>query len=533
MKRGFKTLKFKITLVVVVGLTTGFFFFASLILSHQERIYIDYLKLNINSVAETILKALEIDMMQNNREAIDGMLNMIGRHNLIKDLKIFSHKEGKIYSSIDKKEKNIRLSLKTSVKCMVCHSLKKNSDLKILEKRKYLVFYMEQNSESDTLKAIVPVLNSPKCYTASCHAHSKDQEILGFLDIAICTRSLKESLNKDKWIIFLISAFFVIVLSSLIVYFLEKKVTYPIRQLMISTREISVGNFDVVLPVDKEDEIGELARSFKKMVVRIQEFKEKLEGLNRELEKRVEEKAAKLKIAQKTIIQAEKMSSLGRLAAVIAHEINNPISGLVVFINLLRKQVEKGNLSEKDLEKMNKNLAIMESEAKRCGTIVSELLAFSRSESQILPTDISEILRRSIEIMKLRIRDREDIVIKVDIEPSLPLIKCDAGKMQQVFMNLIQNAIEAMPVGGEISIKAFHNKEENKVEIEISDTGVGIPEEYLPHIFEPFYSSKENGQSIGIGLFVVYGVIEQIGGRITVDSKVGKGTTFKISLPAE
>ena len=523
MKLG--SIKTKVILIVALALTTSYGLFTVFMIKSQYKFFEDYMRLNVEIISETILDSLEIHMLKNDRYTIRHTIEKIGENKMIKELKLINHK-GKIVFSKHKNEIGKKLYRHKDIQCSVCH---KGTQPPKIQK---VVYYKDQN-ESFQNKAIVPILNRPSCYTASCHAHSKDEKILGFLSLCLCARPFQESIKQSEIHILIIAVVFILLFSTILVLFLRKLITDPLWQLVENTKKISKGDFNIKLPVNKKDEIGELARSFKKMVVRIQEFKEKLEGLNRELEKRVEEKAAKLKIAQKTIIQAEKMSSLGRLAAVIAHEINNPISGLVVFINLLRKQVEKGNLSEKDLEKMNKNLAIMESEAKRCGTIVSELLAFSRSESQILPTDISEILRRSIEIMKLRIRDRDDITIKVDIEPSLPLIKCDAGKMQQVFMNLIQNAIEAMPVGGEINIKAFFNKEENKVEIEISDTGVGIPEEYLPHIFEPFYSSKENGQSIGIGLFVVYGVIEQIGGRITVDSQVGKGTTFRISLPVE
>ncbi|BBB32023.1 two-component system, NtrC family, sensor kinase [Thermotomaculum hydrothermale] len=527
MKEKIRTLRFKVMSIVAIALTTGFFIFAFLILSHQERVYYDYLKLNLNTISDTILKALEIDMMQNNREAIESTLKLIGHQDLIKELRIYSHK-GNIYASINDNEKRKKLSL-SEVQCAVCHS-QSNKALTNIDKQDYLVFYKEKTTNPCTLKAIVPILNSPKCYSASCHAHSKNEKILGFLNIAVCTLKLHESLNKDRWIILLISAIFVFVLSYLIVFLLKRQITFPIRQLVQSTKAISVGDFNLDLPTEKKDEIGELAKAFEKMVKRIEEFKKELEGWNRELEKRVEEKTQKLKVAQKKILQAEKMSSLGRLAAVIAHEINNPISGLIVFINLLKKQIERGDLSERELERMYKNLALMESEAKRCGKIVSELLAFSKRESEIVPCDIVEIINRAVSLMQIKLKD-SDIKIETEFAEKLPKVKCDPSKMQQVFINLIQNAADAMPLGGKITIKAEYNEKRKGVQVSLSDTGVGIPEEYLSHIFEPFFSSKDNGQSIGIGLFVVYGVIEQIGGKITVESEVGKGTTFNICIP--
>lgn len=526
-----KTLRYKITLIVASALTLGFFLFSVLMFTHQKNNYTSYLKLTIDSISNTILKALDINMLENNREEIDAIIKRIGEQQLIKQLMIYSH-QGTVYSAMKDEDKSRIFKLNSSPKCLSCHpGGKVNKEL-----NRYETFYIEHNKKKNkqtpcTLEAIIPIYNQPKCYTASCHVHSKDDKVLGFLNIEVCTQKMEDSLTRDKYLIFSISLFFVVFLSFIIVKLIKKHVTYPINQLVEGTKQVSKGNFDFYLPVEKNDEIGELARAFEKMVRRIEAFKEELEGWNRELEKRVEEKTKKLKIAQRKILQAEKMSSLGRLAAVIAHEINNPISGLIVFINLLKKQVEKGDLSERELERMYKNLALMESEAKRCGTIVSELLAFSRKESEIIPCDINEIIEKSVSLMRLNIKDK-NIVINVETEENMPKAKCDPSKMQQVFINLIQNAIDAMPMGGTITIKTKWNEKRKGISVTISDTGVGIPEEYLSHIFEPFYSTKDNGKSIGIGLFVVYGAIEQIGGRISVESEVGKGTTFKICIPS-
>jgi len=313
--------------------------------------------------------------------------------------------------------------------------------------------------------------------------------------------------------------------------FIKKHVSRPLRQLLVSTDQIARGDLDCKVDIVSRDELGQLALSFNKMLERLVAFKTEIEGWNEELEERVTQKTMQLKEAQSQIIQAEKMSSLGRLAAVIAHEINNPISGLIVFINLLQKSMDKEELTEADRVKVIKRLGIMESEAKRCGHIVSELLSFSRAEQKMMDCNIAEIVERSVSILKFKTKDKQ-ISLNLNVEPDIPEIRCDPGKIQQIIMNLVQNAIEALPQGGEIDISAQYVKEKKQLKLVFHDNGIGIPEEFLPHIFEPFYSSKDNGQSVGIGLFVVYGVIHQHNGAIEVDSAEGKGTTFTIFLPA-
>jgi len=326
------------------------------------------------------------------------------------------------------------------------------------------------------------------------------------------------------------SVLLVILVPGLIMLIITRYVVKPLDNLVEGTVRVARGEMNVNLPVNSKDEIGKLAISFNRMVEQVEQFQRELRAMNENLERRVEQKAEKLKVAQRQIIQTEKMSSLGRLAAVIAHEINNPISGLVVFINLLQRQLDREELSQEDKNKMLKRLVLMESEAKRCGKIVSELLAFSHEEKKMVRCNIREVLDRTVSIMELRTRDKR-VDIAVAFAEEIPQLTCDPGKIQQVFMNLIQNAIEAMPEGGEIRITGRHESEPNTIVIEVRDSGIGIPASHLPHVFEPFYSSKDQGQSVGIGLFVVYGVIEQHNGTIKVDSREGEGTVFTITLP--
>ncbi|NOZ14007.1 MAG: HAMP domain-containing histidine kinase [Acidobacteria bacterium] len=520
------SIRLKIFIIIAVSITFAFLAFDLIMLKHQQNIYIEDLMFNTHSVADTILKSLEQDMMADNTTSINKTLFAIGKQEIIKELRIYNHK-GEVRSSMIPDEVgHVQFSRAKSRQCTICH---KNGNGPNRDKN--MLTYNVDFKDTCITYVIVPIQNQGRCSSAACHAHSPSQKILGFLNMGVCRKRLQASIHKSQVQILLVSLLFILLLPGLIMLFLKKHVSQPLRQLLKSTRQITKGDLDCKVNIVSRDEVGQLALSFNKMLERLVAFKTEIEGWNEELEERVNRKTAQLKEAQKQIIQAEKMSSLGRLAAVIAHEINNPISGLIVFINLLQKTMDKESFSEADRMKVIKRLGIMETEAKRCGHIVSELLSFSRAEHKMVDCNISEIIVRSVSILKFKTKDKQ-IGLNLEIEPDIPVIRCDPGKVQQLIMNLVQNAIDALPQGGEIDISASYLKEKEQLKLVVHDNGIGIPSEFLPHIFEPFYSSKDNGQSVGIGLFVVYGVVHQHNGVIDVQSTEGEGTTFTILLPA-
>lgn len=520
------SIRLKIFIIIAVSIAFAFLAFDLIMLKHQQNIYIEDLMFNAHSVSDTILKSLEQDMMADNTTSINKTLVAIGQQEIIKELRIYNH-NGEVRSSMIPDEVgHAQFSRKESRQCSICH---KNGNEKNLNKG--MLTYNVDSKDTCIMYVIVPIQNQHRCSSAACHAHSPSQKILGFLNMGVCRKRLQASIHKSQIQILLVSLLFILLLPAFIMLILKKHVSQPLRQLLKGTRQITRGDLNCKVDIISRDEVGQLALSFNKMLERLVAFKTEIEGWNEELEERVAQKTMQLKEAQKQIIQSEKMSSLGRLAAVIAHEINNPISGLIVFINLLQKTMDKEELSEEDRMKMVKRLGIMESEAKRCGHIVSELLSFSRAEHKMVDCNIAEIIERSVSILKFKTKNKQ-IGLNMDIEPGIPVIHCDPGKIQQLVMNLVQNAIDALPQGGEIDISASYLEEQEQLRLVVHDNGIGIPEEFLPHIFEPFYSSKDNGQSVGIGLFVVYGVVHQHNGIIDVDSAEGKGTTFTIFLPA-
>lgn len=235
---------------------------------------------------------------------------------------------------------------------------------------------------------------------------------------------------------------------------------------------------------------------------------------------------------QTRLLQQDKMISLGRLAASVVHEINNPLAGILNYIRLMSKILNRGPLEQENKEKFQRYLGIIEDETDRCSKIVSNLLAFSRkSKLEFYETDLNKLLEKCIMLSQHKLT-LQNIQIKTDLDKEIPTILGDFNQIQQCVVNLIFNAIDAMPNGGTLIIGSSINRNKGVVEIRIGDTGQGIAREDLAHIFDPFYTTKIEGKGLGLGLSTVYGIIDRHKGTIGVESELGKGSVFIIKLPA-
>jgi len=234
---------------------------------------------------------------------------------------------------------------------------------------------------------------------------------------------------------------------------------------------------------------------------------------------------------QAQILHQDKMMSLGRLAASVVHEINNPLSGILNYSRLMLKVLKKGELTSERQEKFIQYLELVEKESDRCSHIVSNLLAFSRkSPPSFEPVHIPDLLDRCIALSRHKL-ELQDINLFNHIEENLPSVEGDFNQLQQCVINLLFNAVDAMPEGGEIHIRAYVEPERTQLVIAVEDTGTGIVQEDLLHIFEPFYTTKKEGYGVGLGLSTVYGIMDQHNGSVNVKGKPGSGTIFFLKLP--
>lgn len=309
----------------------------------------------------------------------------------------------------------------------------------------------------------------------------------------------------------------------LIAYFISRRLLRPLRGLLLGTRHVMRGDLGYRVAVVEGDEIGELAQSFNVMTEELQQHRERLEEI-------VRAKTEELRRAQESLLQSEKLASIGLLASGVAHELNNPLTSILMNVNLLMEEVGDKPEYQKELKRIN-------DDSLRCKRIIDDLRDFSRRhELEIGPCDLNEIVRNTLGLVKHETQLR-GITIRQELASGIPLIACDRARIQQVLMNVFVNAIQSMSEGGHLTVKTAIRG--NAVEIAVQDSGPGIPGEIRGKIFDPFFTTKEGGT--GLGLSIVYRIMEEHGGRIEVDSLTAEeihagaagsiGTKVRLSLP--
>jgi two-component system NtrC family sensor kinase len=300
--------------------------------------------------------------------------------------------------------------------------------------------------------------------------------------------------------------------------------------------------------VRSEDEVGDLARSFNNMSLQLRAANEQIVAWAKTLEDRVEEKTKELRSAHDHILHVEKMASLGKMAAVVAHEVNNPLSGILTYAKLLRKWVASDQIVHEKREDAIQSLELIAAESRRCGELIKNLLCLSRSAPMnVQSTDLQQVIDRSLLLVRHQL-ELAGIDLQLKFADDLPRVPCDPEQIEQVLVALIMNAIDAMPHGGNLWIETglSHtglnhtglnhtglNHDETEVNIQVRDDGSGIASDVLPQIFEPFMTTKETGRGVGLGLAISRGIVERHQGRIEVQSELGQGTTFTVTLPAQ
>jgi len=265
----------------------------------------------------------------------------------------------------------------------------------------------------------------------------------------------------------------------------------------------------------------------------ITEQRQEEEEITRRLENMVEDRTRQLKETHAKLLHQDKMSSLGKLSAAVVHEINNPIAGILNLVMLMKRMLAEQALGPKDIEQFNFFLNLMETETRRIGRIVSNLLAFSRQSKLVMKrVNVNQLIERTL-LLNASLLVIANVKSDTRLDASLPKVVGTEDQLQQVLMNLVSNAVQAMEPrdGGLLRIETKLSQSRNKVLIKVKDNGIGIPEENMPKLFEPFFSTKKKGKGVGLGLSVVYGIIQEHGGSIRVESKVGEGSTFKVKIP--
>ena len=380
------------------------------------------------------------------------------------------------------------------------------------------------------LGVINPIENSLSCSSAECHAHPAEVKTLGVLDTNISLASTDQSVAEStrKMLLYTILAVFGVAL--LTTAFVRRMLQGPLTALTEGTRRLGSGDLGYQIKVHSRGEFEDLATSFNTMSHQLLDAHEEINAWTRTLEERVEEKTRQLKGAQEEMLRVERMASIGKLAAVVAHEINNPLAGILTYAKLLKKRLSREAVVNQENIGM---LDLVESESRRCGEIVKNLMTFARPTSMNRePADLNAIIDRCLRLVQHQLK-LKNIELHQELTPDLPHVRCDAGQIEQVILALVMNAIDAMLNGGNLTLCSRKRENSGEVQVEVRDDGVGMPKDVLAKMFEPFFTTKEHGRGLGLGLAISRNIVDRHAGKIEVTSVPGHGTAFTITLPLQ
>lgn len=351
-----------------------------------------------------------------------------------------------------------------------------------------------------------------------------DGRIIGMLGVGRLERSYTSVRNRVILSFFGIATIgFICIIG--ITYHEIGKIMLPVSKMVAATRNIAAGRFDQeVQSSPQHGEIALLADSFNTMLKSLRHMRADLEEWGRTLEEKVKQRSEELVAMQARVAQSERLASVGMLAAGVAHEINNPLGAILALTALTLEDVKEDDPNRENLQEVVK-------QSQRCRDIVKGLLEFSRhSEVHAELADLNKILQDTLSLVSKQAQFL-NINVVTNYDPQLPAVMANASELEQVVMNILMNAVQAMQERGTITITTRHNTTDHSVEVLISDTGCGMPADKIDQIFDPFFTTKESGQGTGLGLSIAYGIITSHHGSISVHSEIGKGSTFKIRLP--
>ncbi|HLK66102.1 MAG TPA: ATP-binding protein [Bryobacteraceae bacterium] len=507
----------KLAICVIASTAAFFALFGYLNLGMERRNSQDLVEQAAYRVTDVIVRSTHYEMLHNDRDALYNIIQELGTEPGIQRIRIYN-KDGLISYASDGQEVQTAVD-KSAEGCVGCHG--QSDPLKTLTRPVQARYFADRQGHR-VLGVMRPIDNAPECSNAACHVHQASQRILGVIDANLSLATVDAQLAQHqanlKW--FLVSAILFGCLAAIL--FMWIVVYRPVKKLINGTHRVAAGDLDYRLPAGSGDELGDLADSFNKMTAQVA-------GVQAHIEEEVRRKTAELERVHKTLLSSEKMASIGKLAATVAHEINNPLFGILTYARLVIRELQKHEIPGR--AEILEELETIERESRRCGDLVKNLLTFSRQAPSIRqPNDLNTVVHRAVLLVKHKL-EMQSIQLEESLTEGLPLVNCDANQIQQVIVVLMVNASEAMPKGGTLEVSTRFDADKELASVFVKDTGSGIPADVLPRIFDPFFTTKEDQNRTGLGLAVAHSIVEQHAGDISVQSTSGEGTEFQVTLP--
>ncbi len=512
-------------LVAIVAVTFAMHAVVNYRTSRNE--LLGFLRSNADQSSDLIRRATHDGMLLNRLDDVQDTITRIVEGPGMAAIRVYD-KAGAVVLSAHRDEIGQRAPI-TSDTCESCHQPNHTTEVGRLERSGLA----RLSRGEEVLRHLSVIPNEPACAAPGCHASPDEAPILGVLDIEMSMQPVESTLRAAQARIALTTFALIVLIGWACWVFIDRFVHRPVAALTEGTRRIASGDLETRIRVEGGHEFADLAGSFNAMSEDLLAAKRELETWSRTLEEKVLDKSAELQRAHRQVLHMEKMASLGKLSATVAHELNNPITGMVNYTRLIERELGRQPLAMTTKDELLRYLGFLHRECLRCGKIVSNLLLFARrTGTEMAPVDLRVVLDQSLMLI-----DHHLHVSGVQLEKKLPdrdlTVIADAGELQQALVALLINAVESMAgpdaVDERLTVEVV--VEDDAVRVDIRDTGAGIAADVLPHIFEPFYSTKDEEGGVGLGLAVVYGIVQRHGGRIDVESETGSGTTFHLWIP--
>ncbi len=534
-KNAFKlrsTIYGRVILIISISFLVLFILFNLVFRSVYVEFFNTTVRQNGDHISSIVEGALYYSMLENDEAMLQQTLDVISTMSGIEEVNMYDDQHHLAYTSLQTGLEN-----QGNPRCIECH----NDPAALFEegqKAYRIVDYIpecgiHQNNEGERHLLIrKPIYNEKSCYTSYCHAHSSDEEILGSLLINLPLNDLDNFVEESSTNFFLLALLIIALLMTLLIIFTRKKIKNPLNSIISASEKVSKGDTAIRLDIstDMLDDMTKVSLAFNNMLDNIESATRELQNWSQQLEYKVQKKTEELSEAQNELIHVERIASLGKLSSSVAHELNNPLSGILIYTKLISKQLNKPQFYHDKKDSILKHLNYIESETKRCGDIVKGLLDFSRKDQEDFePASLHEIMKATATLMSHPLKIANIQFVK-ELNAKEDEIFCSPNQIKQASVALLVNAKEAIKEQGEIILRTS-NPDQEHIKLEILDNGSGIAPDIISHIFEPFYSTKRDTSGIGLGLAIVHGIVENHKGKIEVDSELGKGTTMTLIFP--
>ncbi len=499
-------------------------------------IYEDFFNATIRQTGDNVSSIVEgslyYSMLENDKAMLQRTLDIISTMSGIDEVNMYDDQDSLAYTSL-----SVNPERGVNPNCKNCHP-NLSSMFPATEKSYRIIGDTAQcgirgiNANSRQLLIRKPILNETSCYTAACHYHDRDDEVLGSLIIKLPLDNL-DSVVKGSSNDFLILATVITALMvTFLIVFTRKRIKDPLNEIISASEAVSKGDNSIRLDIKPNllDDMRKVSLAFNNMLDNIQSATKELQNWSHQLEYKVQKKTEELSEAQHELIHVERIASLGKLSSSVAHEINNPLSGILVYTKLVQKLLNNPDYSHPKKESILKHLKFIESETKRCGDIVKGLLDFSRKDQDNFEIkNLHEVLEATCNLITHSAKIANIKLVK-EFKADADLVFCSPNQIKQACFAIMVNASEAIRENGEIIVRTS-NPDEDNIRIDIADNGTGIEPQDIPHIFEPFYTTKRDSSGLGLGLSIVHGIIQNHKAKVEVDSKLDEGTTITIIFP--